>query len=97
MDIALITGRMMTGDEKRARGLGMMIHLVVMGTVVFGLLYGALFFWLPGRSGVHGRRVRQGHADGPARRTRAVRLGDGLGVRRAGVSSEEEAGLQRRR
>ncbi|MGK5450812.1 DUF6789 family protein [Streptomyces radiopugnans] len=45
MDIMLITGGMMTGDERRARALGAVIHFVVMGTVVFGLLYAALFAW----------------------------------------------------
>jgi hypothetical protein len=42
MDIMLIAGGMMTGDRRRARLMGAMIHLV-MGTVVFGLLYAALF------------------------------------------------------
>jgi hypothetical protein len=46
MDIALISGGMMTGDERRARMLGMVIHFVVMGTVVFGLVYAAVFHWM---------------------------------------------------
>lgn len=45
MDIALITGGMMTGDERRARMVGMVVHFVVMGTVVFGLIYAAVFHW----------------------------------------------------
>lgn len=43
MDIALITGGMMTDDEAKARRIGMMIHLVIMGTIVFGIGYGLLF------------------------------------------------------
>ncbi len=43
MDIALITGGMMTSDERKARKMGMTIHFLVMGTVVFGLAYALLF------------------------------------------------------
>ncbi|EST38271.1 hypothetical protein N566_08350 [Streptomycetaceae bacterium MP113-05] len=65
MEIALISGGMMTGDERRARILGMVVHLVVMGTVVFGLLYAARFHgtdpatWLAGQviGLVHGLAV----------------------------------------
>ncbi|NUQ95094.1 MAG: hypothetical protein HOY79_00565 [Streptomyces sp.] len=57
MDIALITGGMMVREEKRARSAGMMIHLVMMGTVVFGLLYAALFHALGSASVVTGLLV----------------------------------------
>ena len=43
MDIALISGGMMTKDEEKARRIGMMIHLVVMGTIAFGIGYALLF------------------------------------------------------
>lgn len=42
MDIALISGGMVSGDERRARLIGMAVHVVVMGTVVCGLLYAAV-------------------------------------------------------
>ncbi|MEU3199388.1 hypothetical protein [Streptomyces sp. NPDC006996] len=50
MDIALISGGMLSGDERRARLIGMGIHVVVMGTVVFGLLYAAVFHWFDSAS-----------------------------------------------
>lgn len=34
---------MMSGDRKKATAIGAMVHFVVMGTVVFGLAYAALF------------------------------------------------------
>lgn len=43
MDIALITGGMMTDDEAKARKIGMMLHIVMMGTIVFGIAYALLF------------------------------------------------------
>jgi hypothetical protein len=39
----LVTGSMMTGDPDRAKQLGILIHWGMMGTVVFGLGYAALF------------------------------------------------------
>lgn len=39
----LVTGSMMSGDRKKATAIGAMVHFVVMGTVVFGLAYAALF------------------------------------------------------
>lgn len=39
----LVTGAMMTGDRRRAVASGAVVHYLVMGTAVFGLLYGALF------------------------------------------------------
>ena len=43
MDIALISGGMMSGDERKARRAGMFIHFVVMGSAVFGSVYALLF------------------------------------------------------
>lgn len=42
----LIQGAMFTDDPDRAKMIGMVTHVVVMGTVVFGLLYAALFSWI---------------------------------------------------
>lgn len=39
----LVTGSMLSGDPDRARQLGIMVHWLVMGTIVFGLGYAALF------------------------------------------------------
>lgn len=39
----LVTGAMMTGDETRAKQLGIGVHWIMLGTVVFGLGYAALF------------------------------------------------------
>ncbi|UQA91104.1 hypothetical protein [Streptomyces halobius] len=61
MDIALLTGGMMTGDKKRARILGMMLHFVMMGTVVFGLLYAAVFHWLGSAGALTGVLVGLAH------------------------------------
>ncbi|MEX1043272.1 MAG: hypothetical protein WD020_01410 [Acidimicrobiia bacterium] len=41
--MTLVTGAMMSGDPDRARRIGAMIHYVVLGTIVFGIAYGALF------------------------------------------------------
>lgn len=43
MDMVLIQGAMFTGDERKARGIGMVTHLVMMGAVVFGSLYALAF------------------------------------------------------
>ena len=43
MDIALISGGMISGDERKARRAGMFVHLIVMGTLVFGSIYAFLF------------------------------------------------------
>lgn len=43
MDMPLMIGGMMSDDEGKARRLGMTIHVLMMGTVVFGVLYGFLF------------------------------------------------------
>jgi len=39
----LVLGSMMSGDRKKAMGIGGMLHLIVMGTIVFGIGYGLLF------------------------------------------------------
>jgi len=54
MDIALISGGMMSGDERKARRAGMFIHLIVMGTLVFGSIYAFLFQALESASWVTG-------------------------------------------
>lgn len=41
--MSLLMGAMMSGDQDRAKRIGAMIHYIVMGTIVFGLAYGALF------------------------------------------------------
>jgi uncharacterized membrane protein YagU involved in acid resistance len=43
MDIALLVGGMLTRDEPRARRIGLALHVVVMGTIVFGIAYALLF------------------------------------------------------
>lgn len=39
----MVMGSMMSGDPDRARRIGTLLHVGVMGTVVFGLVYAALF------------------------------------------------------
>lgn len=39
----LVMGSMMSGDRKKATAVGGMLHFVVMGAVVFGIIYGSLF------------------------------------------------------
>lgn len=39
----VIQGAMFTDDESAARKIGMVTHLIVMGTLVFGTVYAALF------------------------------------------------------
>lgn len=39
----LVMGSMMSGDRKKAMAIGGVIHLIVMGTIVFGIAYGLLF------------------------------------------------------
>ncbi len=43
MDMPLMIGGMVTADETKARRLGLAIHILMMGTVVFGIAYGLLF------------------------------------------------------
>ncbi|MEX2618846.1 MAG: hypothetical protein WD250_01385 [Egibacteraceae bacterium] len=46
----LISGSMLTGDETKAKQLGVVVHWIMMGTVVFGLGY-ALIFSIAGQAG----------------------------------------------
>jgi len=39
----LIQGTMVTGDEAKAKRIGVVTHVIMMGTIVFGLAYAALF------------------------------------------------------
>ena len=39
----LLTGSMMSGDRAQASKVGIMVHYIVMGTVMFGLIYAGLF------------------------------------------------------
>lgn len=39
----LVMGSMVSGERKTAMGIGAVLHFIVMGTVVFGLAYAALF------------------------------------------------------
>lgn len=41
--MSLIQGAMMTDDPERAKRIGMVTHVLVMGTVVFGTVYAAVF------------------------------------------------------
>lgn len=43
MDIALISGGMIAKDEKSARVIGNFVHWIMMGTIVFGIVYALLF------------------------------------------------------
>lgn len=39
----LVVGSMMSGDPRKASRIGILIHYLLMGTVVFGSVYGVLF------------------------------------------------------
>jgi hypothetical protein len=39
----LVVGSMMSGDPRKAKRFGVVIHFVLMGTLVFGIAYAALF------------------------------------------------------
>ncbi|MDZ7733142.1 MAG: hypothetical protein U5R31_08495 [Acidimicrobiia bacterium] len=39
----LVLGSMMSGDRKTATTIGSLLHFLMMGTVVFGIVYGSLF------------------------------------------------------
>lgn len=39
----LIQGTMITGDTTKAKQIGFITHVIVMGTIVFGLVYAGLF------------------------------------------------------
>lgn len=42
----LIQGAMFTDDPDKAKKIGMVTHLIIMGTIVFGVIYAALFAWI---------------------------------------------------
>lgn len=44
----LVTGSMMSAEPGRARQFGIMIHWIVMGTIVFGIIYALVFVGLDG-------------------------------------------------
>lgn len=39
----LVVGSMLSGDRNKAMSMGTIAHVVVMGTIVFGIVYGLLF------------------------------------------------------
>lgn len=41
--MSLIQGTLVTGDKRNANLMGLVTHVIVMGTVVFGLVYAGLF------------------------------------------------------
>lgn len=41
--MALIQGSMVTGDQSKATMMGLVTHVLIMGTLVFGSIYAALF------------------------------------------------------
>jgi hypothetical protein len=43
MDMVLMQGAMVTGDRKKAKGIGLVTHLVMMGAIVLGSIYAWLF------------------------------------------------------
>lgn len=57
----LIQGTMVTGDEAKAKQIGFVTHVVMMGTVVFGLAYAALFVAFDDASALTGILVGLGH------------------------------------
>jgi hypothetical protein len=57
MDIALMVGGMVIEDERKARRVGMVVHVAMMGTVVFGIAYALVFQALDSDSLVTGLLV----------------------------------------
>jgi len=57
----LVTGAMVTGDESRAKQIGIFIHWIMMGTVIFGLGYAAVFTVVGNASVVTGLLVGAVH------------------------------------
>lgn len=57
----LFVGGMMSEKPGRARAIGLMVHYLVMGTVVFGLIYGWLFALFDSASALTGGLVGLGH------------------------------------
>lgn len=53
----VILGAMVTDDRDTAQRIGLVVHVLIMGTVVFGILYGALFAGLGTASWVAGLAI----------------------------------------
>lgn len=50
----LITGSMVSGDERSARRIGLFVHYIMMGTILFGIGYAVVFSALDSASAVTG-------------------------------------------
>jgi uncharacterized membrane protein YagU involved in acid resistance len=50
----MVLGSMMTGDPKTARNYGLMLHYILMGAIVFGLGYAAVFTLLDSAAALTG-------------------------------------------
>lgn len=59
--MTLIQGTMVTGDEKKAKRIGLMTHVFMMGMAVFGLGYAALFDVFDDASLATGALIGVGH------------------------------------
>ena len=57
----LVTGSMMTGDESRAKQVGIMLHWIMMGTIVFGIGYALVFTAVDSASWLTGLLLGAGH------------------------------------
>lgn len=57
----LLTGSMMSGDRAKASRMGTMVHYIVMGTVMFGLVYAGLFTAIGSASVVVGVGIGLAH------------------------------------
>ncbi len=59
--MALIQGTMVTGEAAKARRIGLVTHVVMMGTIVFGLGYAALFVAFDDASALTGVLIGVAH------------------------------------
>ncbi len=57
----LVTGAMVSGDEQQAKRIGFVVHWLMMGTVLFGLAYAAVFSLLDSAAWVLGLGVGVAH------------------------------------
>lgn len=57
----LIQGTMFTGDQTRAKQIGTLTHVIMMGTIVFGLGYAALFVAFDDAGVLTGGLIGLGH------------------------------------
>jgi hypothetical protein len=53
----LVTGSMISGDPKSAQRIGFVIHWIMMGTVIFGIGYAAVFLAVGSASGLVGLAI----------------------------------------